>query len=322
MSHRSVIVSVPLPATIALHPEALGAVSATMLLDVPVDVHLPISRPGEHHLFRPLVLNWQELEPEYTNYSSEPDDRPECPWGYTGNEAEPTDTSVSEVVLVVSDIDDEDPDIVLRTLRRGFRPWFDAVKDWIEALTDQDLDYLAPRRRVAIEGDDWSAWHGRTELRTSGPMEFDFDYGDPVSLQQWIRICELAGTGSRPSTEHLLLRDARGALKRNLHRRTVVDASTAMEIALYELLHAEFRSDQSKLAAQFMDLAERWTLGTLITNVSKIVALPAGLTTDLVHVRNKVVHRSAYTPTPAEAQDWLDMATAVVSQANPRPAVP
>ncbi|MGI9120200.1 MAG: hypothetical protein ACR2G7_08800 [Acidimicrobiales bacterium] len=313
-------VAVPLPATVGMRPAVLGSVTPTRVRDVPVSVHLPVARPDEHHLFRPAVLDWLDPETEYTSYS-DADDRPESPWGFTIAEGDGPVLGVSQVVLTAAAVDDGEAKAVVRTLTKHFGAWFDSMKDWCEALTLQDLDYVAPRRRFAIEGAHWGAWFDQTGVGTLGHMAFDFDYGEPLELAPWERICVLASSGSRPSTEHLLLRDVRGALNRHLYRRSVVDAATAMEIALYELLHAEFRADQSKLAGQLIDLAERWTLGTLVTNVGKIVTLPLALNTDAVGLRNKVVHRSAYTPTEDEAGRWLALATAVVTQANPMPAV-
>jgi len=95
-----------------------------------------------------------------------------------------------------------------------------------------------------------------------------------------------------------------------------------MEIGLYSLLLAERGTNPSQLANQLLDLAERWTLGTLVTSVGKLVPLPPGVTSDAVALRNKVVHRSAYVPSNAEAETWLGLATAVVELANPMPDMP
>lgn len=315
--------SVPLPATIGVVPEVLGSITPTTIGDVIVGVHLPQAREGEHHLFRPAVLDWQPPEPEYATYNRDPDDRPDSPWGHTITDGPNPVFGVTRVVVVVVDqLDESSAKPGLAALIEGFASWFDRAKDWCEVLTLQDLDYLAPRRLLTIEGDGWDAWWAQQDLEHSGRLMFDFDYGEAVSLERWSRICELAGSGTSPATEHLLLRDSRAAVRRKNYRRSVIDAATAMEIALHSLLLAEHRANPSSLADQLLELAERWTLGTMIANVGKFRDLPPGVNTNAVELRNKVVHRSAYTPSMTEAESWLALATSVVDLANPMPDVP
>ena len=122
-----------------------------MVRGIQLAIHTPAARPGEARLFRPPVLDWQGPEPDYTNYS-DPDDRPESPWGWVITDGDHPSIGISQLVFVASDVH-QDEKLVLRTLRNGFAAWFKTpVKDWCEVLTRQDLDYLAPRQRLKIEG--------------------------------------------------------------------------------------------------------------------------------------------------------------------------
>jgi len=203
----------------------------------------------------------------------------------------------------------------------GFRAWFRMLKDWIEVWTDQDLDDVAPRRRVEVIGQGWDAWYGQMKLRPALTVHLDFDYGTAMTPELWKRALDLAARGVEPPTERLLLRDARAAHARGQYRRSVLDAGTALEISLYGLLAAADPSP-SPLAEELLVLAKKWTLGTLLSTCTKVLDLPTSISMGLVQLRNDVIHKTARRPTETESSEMIKAATHAASLASPTTNVP
>ena len=108
--------------------------------------------------------------------------------------------------------------------------WFDDVRTWVEVLTGQDLD---PHHRVYdaepvgagltfIEPPD----DGALGLRITTPRVL------PLRASEWKDILTLVRDGREPPLEEVLSRDARAAQRRHADRRAIIDAATALEIAL------------------------------------------------------------------------------------------
>lgn len=300
----------------------LGTASPTELLGHLAEIHAPRLAGNGYApvLVQPSVLSDKEDELDYSDGTDPEDDKPTSPWGWPTEWDGTTQEAAFAVAQVVVTFQSTDgavsADAVGRVVR-GFQSWFLALKDWIEVLTHQDLDAVAPRRRVEVEGHNWAAWQGHETLKVPWRLLVDFDYGEPLSLERWQRVLRLAGEGSEPPTEHLLLRDARAAHVRAQYRRAVVDAATALEIALYGLLLGAQASAPGPLADELIRSARKWTLGTLRATVERVYGLPSSITEDLVTLRNDVVHKSARRPTEPESAAMLAAATDAVGIANP-----
>jgi hypothetical protein len=236
-------------------------------------------------------------------------------WGSGGSDA----FAITQQIVALDPVESLEASQMLEMVMAGLSSWFLLVKDWCEVLTRQDLDSIAPRRRVNVEGSEWACWHGDRSIDVPLRISLDFDYGEPLTAQRWGRVLELAGTATQASVEHLLLRDARAADARGQYRRVVVDAATALEIALHRILLAEHRSSPTPLGSELLTMAERWTLGTLIRVVGSIGALPLGVTPDLATLRNEVVHRKAKEPSKSDANQILSAANKAVEYATPVP---
>ena len=312
------VASAPLPTPITVAYDVPAAVLPTVIGGLHVSVHLPVD-DGEVHLLRPHVLDWLPAEPEYASHNDPDDDLRDSPWGWvTVNDDPPKRVlALAQVVFVVPDVEPDDVKTMARVLLDGFAGWFEHVRSWCEVLTNQDLDHHAPRPSVTVQGHGWEAWAGDEHHFPFGGIRFNFGDGAPVTRDQLARIVDLAGRSVMPATEQLLLRDSRAALDRGQFRRSVVDAGTAMEMSLYKILEAVCAADSSPVADHYLKLAGKWTLGTLIGNLSNMCELPAGLTRDTVGLRNQVIHKTAYEPTKDQATSWLELATATADLANP-----
>lgn len=316
----ALILRCPLPAGVGFRLEGLGTAAPTRLAGRGAVVHLPRLLGGEPVLVQPAVLDGLVEEPEYSVADVAEDAGPGSPWGWPtswGSTVETTALAVTQVVITVGGVGTADAEAVVSKCIGAFPQWFRLLKDWVEVLTKQDLDYMAPRKRLELEGDRWAAWVGKADVEVSVRFIVDFDYGKPLHQARWARLLELVGAGSQPAVEHLLLRDARAAHVRRQYRQAVVDAATSLEIALHRLLLAEHRRDPTRLADELLRLAERWTLGTLQGTLERLGLTPPGVTADLVALRNSVVHKKAHEPTEAESTSMLQAATDASNTATP-----
>jgi hypothetical protein len=113
---------------------------------------------------------------------------------------------------------------------------------------------------------------------------------------------------------------SRGAHLRGQYRRAVIDAATALEIALYKLLLDVHRSAPSPLADELLRSAKRWTLRPLRATVARVCDVPSSISEELVTLRNDVVHKTARQPTRFESAAMISGATDAVTLATPADA--
>jgi hypothetical protein len=116
---------------------------------------------------------------------------------------------------------------------------------------------------------------------------------------------------------HLLLRNARHARWEGQTRQTVLDAATAAELALTELLDDRL----SDAPADVVEIVRRGTQGLLrlrnaLVNLGEN-RLPNSMQRGLIEVRNSAIHRGEE-PSDAEAGTALTLATDLVELVAPR----
>jgi len=313
------VIVYPLPAAVSVDAEVMGAVVMTGVAKRDVGIHLPrlTDRP------EPLLLQPQVLDSLVTEavYSDGPADHgPASPWGFAtawGSRADGRDLAISQIVFTFEVGTDDEDFGLLGEIRRAIPAWFSQVKDWVEVLTLQDLDYTAPRRRVYVEGQGWQAWRRSQPISVRGHVHLDFDRGTPLSSSDWQEVTALVKSEAQPPLTATLLRDARAAMARGQHRRAVVDASTALEIALHQVLVARHELAPSELSGELIRRAERWTLGALRETLGRLDGLPQLVTQEVVELRNAVVHKTAKKPTALESAMVIAAAEAACQAASP-----
>ncbi|MGH3621704.1 MAG: hypothetical protein ACRDQ5_07925 [Sciscionella sp.] len=309
---RQLVIQYPLPAGIGVERDVLGTVSETRIDEYCADVHLPRLQGEDPILRQPVALRSLVEEPHYGDGSDPEDERPRSPWGYP-LEGSPRKNQflllVTQIVVILKDVAPHQIANVMKKCRTEMPCWFSLVKSWCEVDTKQDLDLVAPRERLRVEGEGWACWHNGNPIDVSHEYWFDFGYGEPLSLKQWQDIIRRSGDGIWPPTEHLLLRDARGAHVRKQFRHAVLDAATAIEIGLKELLNNECKQLPSHFSDVIRYRSERWTMGTLRDMVGRLTTLPDSMTNDLVALRNEVVHKDAKPPTSEESKKILTAAS-------------
>lgn len=201
---------------------------------------------------------------------------------------------------------------IVTDLLAGIDEWFDTFRSWLEVKYDQDIDPTDHVQEVTtlgrglglltmadqqISSPAWATGHAIT-VHTS----------ESVTLPSLRRAAMNAGQRLVPGEAHLLLRDARAALRRSQLRRAVIDAGSALELCLADfnqtIVHANLRRNP--------------TLGMYVRDavIAQRGQLPASLMSTVVHVRNAAIHQNV-TPTHAQASVAIDEAARVIHRVQP-----
>lgn len=171
--------------------------------------------------------------------------------------------------------------------------WFDAVRTWVEVVTGQDLD---PDHRV-YDVEEVGAGLTFVEPRHTGMMGLQVTTPRvrPLRAQEWARILEFVRDGQQPPLEETLSRDARAAHRRHADRRAIIDAATALEIALGR--HVRSLAERGRLPEkQRKRINGQTALGGYIS-IAELSDIPLVVPIDRLHrlrkIRNDAVHRGA-----------------------------
>jgi hypothetical protein len=138
-------------------------------------------------------------------------------------------------------------------------------------------------------------------------MRHDFE---SLSLPRLRKAAAEASARAMPSGAHLLLRDARVALRRGKLRIAVIDAGSGVGLAL-----AAFNKNVTHVKTP-----AKPTVGWYVqeAKIQGSARLPTSLKADLVDVRNDAVHHN-YQPSRAEAVRGLALARKVLGTVEPLP---
>jgi hypothetical protein len=196
-------------------------------------------------------------------------------------------------------------------------PWQFNVVDWLETAYSQLLvSAEPPKTGHAIQPWLWSHDGPQRVLHYNNPpLTLSVSMGDSAvdasALQQ---VLHLAGSLVRPPLAWRLTRDAQRQHSRGDHRRAVLDAGTAAELALYTALSRQGWTPKIKKNGD----EKQETLGTLVEEADKYSALRiADAGTGLVDVRNDAIHR-AEMPSDQIARRALELSAQYVEKAWPR----
>jgi hypothetical protein len=183
---------------------------------------------------------------------------------------------------------------------RALRSWFRIVRNWLSALTQQDLSpdgepfrfFRSDAERVDLRG--FGADDKSFSVRDPDPILLIREHNDVrVTVEAWGKALDEASAERDIPIEHQLLNDARAAAFRGKWRQAVLDAATATEVAVSGALrlHLANTNDQAVIDA----LMDRKTLGALVGLCTKFgVNIPPDLQGGLVAPRNKVVHEAPH----------------------------
>ncbi len=203
---------------------------------------------------------------------------------------------------------------IIQALFSEIDPWFERVRTWVEAAVDQDADpdnpiitATSPGQGLMVMTED----NGVISLPASSfTIIANLVQYEALKLPLLRRIVNQANSGAMPSDVHLLIKDSRAALRRNHFRRAVIDAGSAVELAL-----VDFNSRVTHVSPASGRLP---TLGWYVNRpaIARGAGVPANTTTDLVQVRNNAIHQNRV-PSRDETVLALDLAKGIVNQVDP-----
>jgi len=199
--------------------------------------------------------------------------------------------------------------------------WVRLLELWIEVFSREDLH--RNRIRVDRHGKLASIWidqgepGGRGEILREEQDAITVELGRPLPIepQDWEGILAKASAGEEPPAAHVFIRDSRQALDTGHHRRAVLDAATAAEIALADLRDEAVKSATSELAGYIASSVTR------IEGIAKFLrkvgqTLPQQITEDIGQPRNSAIHKG-HDPDAEEAGRALRKAEEIVDLASP-----
>ena len=169
--------------------------------------------------------------------------------------------------------------------------WFNDVRTWVEIVTGQDLD---PNHRV-YDAEPVGAGLTFIEPPHDGALGLTIAIPRvlPLRAQEWADILGFVRDGKEPPLEEVLSRDARAAQRRNANRRAIIDAATALEIALGR--HVRGLADQLP-ETQRRRISARTALGDYISiaeQSSLQLAVPVDRLRWLKDLRNNAAHHGS-----------------------------
>jgi hypothetical protein len=209
--------------------------------------------------------------------------------------------------LAVEDAGPFQPQEIAEAVFGAVGTWWFVALDWLEIAFNQPLDAGdRATERTAINPCLWT--HDGSKVVLLNDELHASSWGGPeVDAAALHKVLRLAGHLVRPELAWQLIRDARRQQLLNEHRRAVVDAGTAAEVALQRLLqhHGNATSGEE-------------TLGQLVSRTNEIPVLTdLSAPADLVNVRNDAIHR-AVTPKQQDVVRAIQISRQYVDWTWPR----
>jgi len=315
-----------LPFHLAVDGDCLRTESATVVGGYPVDVLTPTlkSSKGDHsHLYgeAPPIpgliddVDWAEQ----LGVSH--------PWVLalswrTAKDFGPGDSAaLSHVVLRAAVNGKDESTAVAQAMQSADADWAHLVGDWLEVAASGWLHRPDRHGHGALRLGSRPAWifDGRRAITPPAPpivVPVHVGQSSGVSIDLWRTVLRLAGDQRVPPTEHVLLRDARGSLKRNELRRAILDAATAAEIAEAKILDGQTAPYGQAISDAIRDSNK--DLGRLSATLRKTfnIPIPENFQEGLVSHRNRAIH-AGVEPDQRAVMTAIDLAATVVEMATP-----
>ena len=208
-------------------------------------------------------------------------------------------------------------------VRHEMDAWWDNVRTWLEISTGQRLSQVGAQQQpwnsgtrtriwLASSGTKRERWKGGSTEITCPQRVHGVDSDDFAACAALSEV--------EPPLAWTLLRDARALQGVGQYRRAVIDAATAAELAVGELLDDRLKNVEEVVREAL--LGNRPMLGAKTALLEKLgQGLPRSFTDDLVNKRNKAVHRG-WEPTSDECESAIREALAQVERVFRLPTPP
>ncbi|GJF19001.1 hypothetical protein NGTWS1803_08640 [Mycolicibacterium cyprinidarum] len=255
-----------------------------------------------------------------------PPAKPQENWGMVSvsTSERPVGVTVEQLAFTTEVADDADLEQIAETLVDAMDGWWETVRAWLEVVTGQHLTDVG-HQEIRYIGNKTPIW----------PLLDDGAHGTPVSWTttseiRWPRrvpavTAEILGdcvalADVEPKLAWTLLRDARSLAEVGQHRRAVIDAATAAELAVTAMLDDSLKSETAADAARLKKRAS--TLGQKVDLLDQRGhSFPQSFFDHLVYKRNDVVHEGQSVQ-PAECTAAIAASASVVETAFPFPTPP
>lgn len=247
---------------------------------------------------------------------------PSLSWGYIGDAKEGHFAAERCYVRIGAEYPKAELEDRSKRLAYLIRPWFYRVIEWIEVLTGQDLyeherpyterDHRPYGSFYLYDGETYTnITHQEGIWMTPWPLE------ESLTPERWRFCLDASSKQQRPPLELLVMRDANAALMRGHYRKAVVDAGSAVEIALNRRIRQKLAGDNEAEVVEEL-LRSHPTLGRKLGLAKRLgLELPADAQQDLVEPRNRTVHRGE-TPDSLAATVAVHIAGDVVGKKERR----
>lgn len=243
---------------------------------------------------------------------------PQLSWGYIGDPKEGHFAAERCYVRVKVESAADELEEKSKRLAYLIRFWFYRTVDWIEVLTGQDLyEHERPYNErdnrpygslYLHDGDNYTDVTHRDGMWMS-PWPVD----ESLTPERWRFSLKKASEHERPPLELLVMRDANQALMREHFRKAVVDAGSAVEIALTRRIREKLATKNEAHVIEEL-LRSHPTLGRRLGLARKLgLDLPEDAHEELVEPRNRTVHRGE-TPDSLTAMAAVHVAGDVVGK--------
>lgn len=243
---------------------------------------------------------------------------PDLSWGYVNNGADGHFAASMCYLRVVVDAAEDEVEERAKRIAYLVPWWFDRVKDWVEVMTGQDL-YEYERPYTERDNRPYGSFYlfrdgaGTDVTPERGIWMSPWPIEKSITKPKWVAALAAASEQKRPRAEHLIMRDANAALVREHHRKAVVDAGSAVELAITRRIRERLAGKNEEPVIESL-LRAHANLGRRVTLARKLgVALPAKLERDLVIPRNNAVHKGE-TPDPLSAMVAVHVAGEIVGK--------
>lgn len=192
---------------------------------------------------------------------------------------------------------------------------------WFEVLTKSNLNWNSSARRMLHLGMDHYIWAfdgSKPRGVPSGTVVVPgVTIGGPaLDIESLSKVVSAINLGKEAPQEHILLRDARAAVREGQYRRAILDAATAGEMSLADLLQKEIA--QSSLAVQKLIGESNPGIYKMRDWLNRLFGLNirADVVSGLARPRNKCIHSGAL-PTLAQVKRAIEISDDLVEMAKP-----
>lgn len=195
--------------------------------------------------------------------------------------------------------------------------WWLRLRDWTEVTTPHLLQDFEPKTRALITNTRTWSWDGSQgrSVPIASMLTAHGGSSSGVSRSTFAALARQAGADAQAPTMHQFLRNSRLALSQSNYRTSVLEASTAAELALRQLLDLRLDGVEQGVAEAMLNGARE--MGRLVDLLQRLdVGLPPRVRERLLHVRNRAIHRGE-DPTRDQAADVMTLVGELVDRAAP-----